>query len=87
MALGQLRTILVCQTSSSSNSPGICPAGQELQSLSAYVLVPESQSYFEELNAPMDYSLLAQYMGLGFSTVMIAYCISKAIGGVIRVVR
>jgi hypothetical protein len=84
MALGQVQTVLVCQSSSVSNTAGACPAGKTLVAQDAYILVPDSSSYFNETP---DFSSYAEFSGLGFGAVLTCYMVGKGFGMLARLLR
>jgi hypothetical protein len=87
VSLGQVQSILVCQSSNAVDSTGLCPAGKALTLIDSYVISPASQSYFDQLDQPFDYSVLAQYFALGFSMVISCYLLAKGIGLVMSALR
>lgn len=84
MSFGQVQKVLVCQSSQTSDNLGLCPSGQSLVAIDAYILAPSSQ---DELDSPMDYALLGQYFSFGFCSIIFFWAVGKGIGAVLRVVR
>lgn len=85
--LAQSQNILVCSVSSVLDSSGICPPGQSLSIVQAYVLTEDGYNFFTELTNDIDYSQLGQGFGFGFSIVLISYCLGKGIGMLLRTIR
>jgi hypothetical protein len=84
MSLGQVQKVLVCQSSQATDNLGLCPSGQSLVAIDAYVLAPSSQ---DELDHPIDYSLMGQYFGFGFCSIIVFWGLGKSIGLILRVIR
>lgn len=86
MSYGQVQTVLVCLNSSQTDQFGLCPQGQSLGTIQAYVLDPSTQSTFEQ-NQTMDYSLMGQYFGFAFVSIIMFWALGKGLGSLLSVVR
>lgn len=96
MAVGSAQALLVCVTAAPGDGTTpidqqICPpvGGQyfHLQTLSAYVLSPDSAGFLDSIAQPFDYSIAAGFWGVAFTTVVGLWLVARSAGAVISVVR
>lgn len=96
MAAGSVQALLVCVAAASSAATTtvdrqVCPpVGDQyfrLQTLSAYVLSPDSAGFIDSVAQPFDYSIAAGFWGMAFTTVVGLWLVARSAGAVISVVR
>lgn len=85
MSFGQVQSIIVCQSSSVVDNSGLCPVGQSLTRIEAYVLQPNSEELFN--NNEISFDDVGAFFAIGFSMVISCYCIAKACGFIFNIVR
>ncbi|MBV5292427.1 MAG: hypothetical protein JZU58_08730 [Curvibacter lanceolatus] len=86
MSLGTVQTVLTCQTSSNTDTFNICPQGQSLSTVQAYVLDTNSQALFEN-SVLTDYTIPGEFFALGMTVIITAWLASKSIGFLIKAIR
>lgn len=87
MSVGQVSTIVVCQSSSVATSGSTCPPGMELTTQQVYVIDPSSQSLFESQAQPFDYTVGAGFFGVAFITTVSLWIFAKMCGLVLKQIR
>jgi len=85
MATGSIQTVMVCTPSAFTQSP--CPSGMAIVTMKAYVIDPSQSSNIEAQNAPFDYGYAASIWGVGFSSVVGLYLVSKSAGTILSLIR
>lgn len=66
---------------------GFCPSGQYYQLGNAYVLHPSAKDQIDQMLAPFDYALAAQFWGVAFTSVLSLHLISHCIGLVLNLLK
>jgi hypothetical protein len=87
MSMGQVQSVLVCQSSSVSDSTGLCPMGKSLVVQEAYVLVPDAGSYLDNFEKTINSDEFGTYFASGFALVMGFYVLAKKFGLIMRVLK
>ncbi|MBU9542854.1 hypothetical protein KTE53_08580 [Burkholderia multivorans] len=77
----------MCASSQTTDQFGLCPSGQALTTIQAYVLDPSTQSYFDQVDQSFDYTTLASFFGFAFITVLMFWGVSKGIGSILRTIK
>ena len=88
MAAGNIYSVLTCSPSANrwiTQSP--CPTGFSITVTQAYLLDPSQQNSFDAALAPFDYSYAAGVWGLGFSSVVVLYLVSRSAGTILDFIK
>lgn len=85
MSLGQIQSIIVCQSSSVADNSGFCPVGQKLTAVEAYVLQPNAEIFFNTQET--SFESVGAFFGIGFGMVITCYCIARSCGFIFNLVR
>jgi len=86
MSLGTVQTVLICQTSSNTDTLNVCPNGQSLSTVQAYVLDSTSQPLFEN-SVLTDFSIPAEFFAIAMTVVLSSWLTAKGFGYLIRVLK
>lgn len=89
MTIGHTSYVIECQTSLSytvSVSPCLDVSGSFYQPVmvNSYVIEPTSQTYFEGLSQPFDYTLASQYFAFAFTGVFLMWWLGLICGKIIQ---
>lgn len=87
MASGITTPVLVCVQSASWATQAPCPSGYSISVVQSYLLDPSQQTTYEAISAPFDYSYAAQVWGLGFSSVVALYLVSRSAGTILDFIK
>lgn len=87
MSLGQVQTVLVCKASEDNNNlNNICPPGQSLSTIQAYILDSSSQQQFET-SVLTDYTIPGTFFALGITVILTSWLFAKGFGAIIKVIK
>lgn len=88
MATGTVQYVLTCSPSSSKGgSQAPCPSGYSITVTQAYLLDPSQAASFDTSTAPFDYSYASGVWGLGFSSVVALYLMSRSAGTILDFIK
>ena len=86
MSLGTVQTVLICQTSSNTDTLNICPIGQSLITVQAYILETSSQSLFEN-SVLTDFTIPAEFFAFGMTLIISSWFLAKGFGFLTRLLK
>lgn len=88
MATGSVQSVLTCSPSAIkwiTQSP--CPSGYSITVTQAYLLDPSQKASFDAITAPFDYAYASGVWGLGFSSVVVLYLVSRSAGTILDFIK
>lgn len=85
MAAGEVRSIVVCVPSQTTQSP--CPSGMAISVSEAYLIAPSGAASYEAQTVPFDYAVASAIWGLAFTFVVGLFLVSKSAGTVLQRIR
>lgn len=87
MAVGSIQTLLVCSATTDGSTVSPCPAGQGPTATTAYVVAPDSASYFEAAVGPYDFVNGAAFWSGAFIFTLTLYFSSTIYKSILKLVR